>query len=163
MTTTTAAPGLAARAVHAARAHRAADPHGYRRRHDDPDQWIRWTRRARAARAIAAALQVPVETVFVTDDPRRAYGAGSVPGDLITVTDPPTGRAWQFIPDLTTTPHGGWLLLERCLDCGTDVPAARIACLTDLGDHLDPDTDRRLPDDARDAHRPGCALAPPTD
>jgi hypothetical protein len=118
MTTTTppelAAAGLAARAVHTARAYRAADPHGFHRRHDDPDQWNRWARRARVARTIAAALHVPLDAVLVTDDPHRTYRTrtGPVPGDLITVTDPATGRVWRFIPDVTT-PGDGWLLLGR--------------------------------------------------
>ena len=69
MTTTAQgrAAGLAERAVHAARAHRAADPHGFGRRLDTPDEWNRWAPRARVARTIAAALQVPVEQVLVTD------------------------------------------------------------------------------------------------
>jgi len=76
MTTTTStgcAAGLAERALHAAHAHRAADPDGFDHRHDNPDRWNRWTRRARVARTIAAALQVTVENVLVTDDPRREY------------------------------------------------------------------------------------------
>lgn len=139
--TTTPPPGLAERAVHAARAHRAADPDGFHRRHDTADQWNRWTRRARVARTLAAALQVPLEHVLVTDDPRRTYPTrtGPVPGDLITATDPSTGHAWRFIPD-HTTPGDGWLLLEHCPDCATEAPTARMATLADLGDHLDPDT-----------------------
>ena len=43
-------------------------------------------------------------SVLVTDDPHRAYRTrtGPVHGDLITLTDPATGRAWRFIPDFTT-------------------------------------------------------------
>lgn len=37
MTTTT--PGLAERAVYAAHAHRAVDPDGLHRRHDNPEAW----------------------------------------------------------------------------------------------------------------------------
>ena len=124
---TTTAPGLTAalaeRAVHAAHAHRAADPDGFHHRHDDPDQWNRWTRRARVARTIAAALQVGVDGVLVTDDPHRQYRTrtGPGPGDLITITDPVTGRAWRFIPDFTT-PGDGWLLLDRCPGCDAEVP-----------------------------------------
>jgi hypothetical protein len=168
MTTTTPpqlAAGLAARAVHTARAYRTADPHGFHRRHDDPDQWNRWARRARVARTIAAALQVSVDSVLVTDDPDRAYRTrtGPVPGDLITITDPATERAWRFIPDLTT-PGEGWLLLDRCPDCGSEVPATRIACLVDLGEYLDPDSDIRIADEARDTslHQPDCTVASPT-
>ncbi|WP_154676374.1 hypothetical protein [Amycolatopsis benzoatilytica] len=167
MTTTAPelAAGLAERAVHAARVHRAADPHGFGRRHDTPDEWNRWVRRARVARTIAAALQVPVEQVLVTDDPHRTYRtrSGPVPGDLITVTDPPTGRAWRFIPDFTT-PGDGWLLLDRCPDCEAEVPVTRIATLADLGEHLDPDGDITVADEARDEalHQPGCAFALPT-
>lgn len=84
---TTTAPGLtrglAERAVHAAHAHRAADPHGFHHRHDNPDHWNRWARRARVARTIAAALQIGVDGVLVTDDPHRQYRTRTrpVPGD----------------------------------------------------------------------------------
>ncbi|EHR48363.1 hypothetical protein SacmaDRAFT_0047 [Saccharomonospora marina XMU15] len=166
---TTAPPGLtsglAERAVHAARAHRAADPDGFRRRHDNPDRWNRWARRARVARTIAAALQVGVDGVLVTDDPHRQYRTrtGPVPGDLITVTDPVTGRAWRFIPDFTT-PGDGWLLLDRCPDCENEVPVTRVATLADLGEYLDPDGDSPIADEARDEsiHQPGCAFGLPT-
>ena len=50
--------GLAGRAVHTARAHRAADPDGFHRRHDTPDEWNRWARRARVTRTFTAALQI---------------------------------------------------------------------------------------------------------
>ncbi len=166
--TTTTPPGLAAgvaeRALHAARAYRAADPHGFHRRHDTPEEWNRWARRARVARTIAAALQVPENSVLVTDDPHRAYRTrtGPVPGDLITVTDSATGRAWRFIPDFTT-PGEGWLLLDGCPGCAAEVPLTRIATLADLGEHLDPDGDLHVADDARDPalHQPGCAFATP--
>jgi hypothetical protein len=169
MMTTTTPPGLAAglaeRAVHTLRAYRAADPHGFHRRHDTPEAWNRWARRARVARTIAAALQVPADDVLVTDDPRRTYRtrAGEVPGDLITVTDSATGRGWRFIPDFTT-PGDGWLLLDRCPDCEAEVPVTRIACVVDLGEYLDPDGDRAIADEARDEalHRSGCAFALPT-
>ncbi|KAA2253300.1 hypothetical protein F0L68_33355 [Solihabitans fulvus] len=161
---TTTAPGLSERAVRAAHAHRTADPDGFSRRHD-PDQWNRWARRARVARTIAAALQVSVDTVLVTDDPHHQYPTrtGPVPGDLITVTDPVTGRAWRFIPDFTT-PGDGWLLLDQCPDCATEVPLTRIATLSDLGDYLDPDGDAPIADEARDDsnHQPDCALVLPT-
>jgi hypothetical protein len=167
MTTTTRgelAAGLAARAVHTARAYRAADPHGFHRRHDGPDQWNRWARRARVTRTIAAALHVSTDSVLVTDDPHRAYRTrtGPVPGDLITLTDPATGRTWRFIPDFTA-PGDGWLLLDRCPDCEAEVPVTRVACLVDLGDYLDPDSDIRIADEARDAplHQPGCSFALP--
>jgi hypothetical protein len=139
--------GLAERAVHAARAYRAADPDGFHRRHNNPEQWNRWTRRARVARTIAAALQVGVDSVLVTDDPHRQYRTrtGPVPGDLITVTDPLTGRAWRFIPDFTT-PGDGWLLLDHCPDCDTEITVTRIATLSDLGDYLDLDV--RIADEA---------------
>src|SRR5437764_7843437 len=160
--------GLAERAVHSAHAYRAADPPGFYNRHDeDPGEWHRWARRARVARTIAATLQVPIDCVLVTDDPHphRAHRtrSGPVPGDLITVTDPPTARAWRFIPDLTT-PGDGWLLLDRCPGCAAEVPVTRIACLVDLGEYLDPDGDLHVADEARDQalHQPGCTLALPT-
>jgi hypothetical protein len=157
--------GLADRAIHAARAHAAADPDGFHHRHDDPEQWNRWTRRARVARTVAAALHVPADSVLVTDDPHRTYRTrtGPVPGDLITVTDPLTGRAWQFIPD-ATTPGDGWLLLDRCPDCEAEIPATHIATLADLGQYLDPECDVRIAHEARDEalHQPGCAFAWPT-
>ncbi|GAA0609734.1 hypothetical protein GCM10010174_28850 [Kutzneria viridogrisea] len=169
MTTTTppglAAAGLEARAVHTARAYSATDPHGFHRRHDSPEEWNRWARRARVTRTIATALQVPTDDVLVTDDPHRTYRTrtGEVPGDLITITDPLTGRAWRFIPDFTT-PGEGWLLLDRCPDCEAEIPATRIATLADLGEYLDPDGDIWPADEARDEalHRPGCAFAVPT-
>ncbi|WP_414939733.1 hypothetical protein [Amycolatopsis sp. cmx-11-51] len=165
---TTTAPGIAAalaeRAVHAAHAHRAADPDGFHHRHDDSDQWNRWARRARVARTVAAALQVGVDGVRVTDDPHRQYRTrtGPVPGDLITVTDPVTGRAWRFIPDFTS-PGDGWLLLDRCPGCENEVPVTRVATLGDLGEYLDPDGDSLIADEARDEslHQPGCALGLP--
>ncbi|MFD0201411.1 MULTISPECIES: hypothetical protein [Saccharothrix] len=152
-------PGLAERAVSAARAHLAADPDGFRRRHETPDQWSRWARRARVARTLASALDVPVDAVLVTDDPHRDYSTrtGPVPGDLITVTDPVTGREWRFVPD-HDTPGAAWLLLDRCPDCATEMPTTRVATLADLGDHLDPDYDTRPAAEALDEanHQPGC-------
>ncbi|MGW4115262.1 hypothetical protein ACWEFJ_30680 [Actinosynnema sp. NPDC004786] len=156
--------GLAERAVHAARTHRAADPDGFHRRHDNPEAWNRWARRARVARTIAAALQVPVDTVLVIDDPHRTYPTrtGEVPGDLITVTDPATGHAWRFLPD-HTTPGQSWLLLHRCPDCSTEAPVTRVATLADLGDHLDPDHDTQpaWANLRASDHQPGCAELPP--
>jgi hypothetical protein len=163
---TTTPPGLVALADHAvrvARAHRAADPDGFHRRHNTPEEWNRWARRARVARTIAAALHAPSDAVLVTDDPHRTYRTrtGEVPGDLITVTDPLAGRAWRFIPD-HSTPGDGWLLLDRCPDCESEIPATRIATLADLGEYLDGDI--WPADEARDEslHRPGCAFALPT-
>jgi hypothetical protein len=157
--------GLAQRAVHAARAYHAADPDGFVRRHGAPNQWNRWARRARVARTVAAALQVPVDSVLVTDDPHRTYRTrtGPVPGDLITVTDPATGRAWRFIPD-HTTPGDGWLLLDHCLDCEAEIPAVRVAGLVDLGEYLDNEETLWLADESRDQslHQPGCTFALPT-
>ncbi|MFT7837740.1 hypothetical protein Q5530_16520 [Saccharothrix sp. BKS2] len=157
MTTTT--PGLAQRAVHAAHAHRAADPDGFHHRHDNPEEWNRWARRARVAHTVATALQVPTDAVLVTDDPHRTYPTrtGDVPGDLITVTDPTTGSAWRFIPD-HTTPGQAWLLLDTCPDCTAEVPVTPVATLADLGDHLDPDHDTQPARDIGDAadHQPNC-------
>ncbi|MEV8444154.1 hypothetical protein AB0425_42840 [Actinosynnema sp. NPDC051121] len=157
MTTTT--PGLAERAVRAAHAHRAADPDGFHHRHDHPEAWNRWARRARVARTIATALQVPTDAVLVTDDPHRTYPTrtGDVPGDLITITDPATGRSWRFIPD-HTTPGQSWLLLDHCPSCSTEFPVAPVATLADLGDHLDPDRDTRPAWANREAtgHHPSC-------
>lgn len=132
--------GLAERAIHAARAYRAADPDGFDRRSGDPEQWARWARRARVARTIAAALQLPLESVLVTDDPCRDYQTrrGPVPGDLITITDPVTERTWRFIPDVTT-PGDGWLLIGSCPRCDASVPVAHVATLADLGEYLDTD------------------------
>ncbi|MFE2755436.1 hypothetical protein ACFXGA_25880 [Actinosynnema sp. NPDC059335] len=47
---------------------------------------------------------MPTDAVLVTDDPHRTYPTrtGAVPGDLIIITDPATGRAWRFVPDHTT-------------------------------------------------------------
>ena len=157
MTTTT--PGLAESAVRAAHAHRAADPDGFRHRHDSPEAWNRWARRARVARTVATALQVPADAVLVTDDPHRAYPTrtGDVPGDLIAVTDPVTGNVWRFIAD-HTTPGQAWLLLDHCADCAAETPVARIATLADLGDHLDPDRDTLLTCRTGELsdHQPGC-------
>ncbi|MFI9811544.1 hypothetical protein [Saccharothrix variisporea] len=159
---TTTAPGLAERAVHAARTHRAADPDGFHHRHDTRETWNRWARRARVARTVAAALQVPLDAVLVTDDPHRTYPTrnGEVPGDLITVTDPPTGQAWRFIPD-DTTPGQAWLLLQRCPRCSAEIPVAPVATLADLGDHLDPDHDTPPTWMNQDpaGHRPDCTAA----
>jgi hypothetical protein len=163
-TVTTTVPTLAERAVHAARVHRAADPDGFHHRHDTPEQWNRWARRARVAHTLATALNLPTGAVLVTDDPHRTYPtrSGEVPGDLITATDPATGTRWRFIPD-HTTPGQAWLLLAACPDCATDVPVARIATLADLGAHLDPD-DTAVPVEPRDRtrHTPGCPHTHPT-
>jgi hypothetical protein len=154
--------GVAERALHAASVYRAADPDGLHRRHDTPNEWNRWARRARVIRTIAAALQVPVDSVLVTDDPHRTYRTrnGNVPGDLITVTDPASGRAWRFIPD-STTPGEGWLLLDACPDCAAEVPITRIACLIDLGEYLNGHV--HPADEAHDEvlHQPDCTLAVP--
>ncbi|GAA2975853.1 hypothetical protein [Actinokineospora diospyrosa] len=134
---TTLAPGLAERAIQAADAHRATDPDGFHGRHDGPRSWDRWARRARVARIVAAVLHVPVDAVMVTDDPTRTYPTrtGPVPGDLITVTDPLTTRAWRFIPD-NNTPGQSWWLIDRCPGCAAEVSVARVASLADLGEHL---------------------------
>jgi hypothetical protein len=160
--TTPGLGGLADRAVRVVRAHRAADPEGFLHRHNTPEAWNRWARRARVARTIAAVFDLPVDAVFIADDQHRTYGArsGAVRGDLITVTDPSTGQAWRFILDFTT-PGDGWLLLDRCPECQGEVPATRIACLADLGEYLDGGT--WLADETRDdpGHQPHCPLAPP--
>src|SRR5256885_1893416 len=85
------------------------------------------------------------------ESPPRTYRTrtGPVPGDLITVTDPVTGRAWRFIPDVTA-PGDGWLLLDRCPGCDAEVPVTRVATLGDLGEYLDPDGDSPIADEARD-------------
>jgi hypothetical protein len=151
---------LADRAIRAAHAHRIADPAVWARRHRDPDQWAQWTRRARVARTLAAALHMPVTCVTVTDDPDRTYPkrTGDVPGDLITVTDPTTGRAWRFILDFAH-PGEGWLLLENCPSCTALIPTTRIATLADLGEHLDHHGESRPTAEESHtdpAHRPGC-------
>ena len=156
--------GLAARAVRVARAHRAADRDGFLCRNNSAEQWNRWTRRARVTRTIAAALQMPVDSVIVTDDPQREYRTrdGTVPGDLITVTEHLTGRLWRFIPD-TTTPGTAWLLLDLCPGCEAEIPIANVAGLADLGDYLDRGAEPLAPiAEARDdsLHAPGCSFAP---
>jgi hypothetical protein len=102
--------------------------------------------------------------VLVTDDPHCSYRTrtGPVPGDLITVSDPATGRAWRFIPD-HVTPGDGWLLLDRCLDCEAEIPAVRVAGLVDLGEYLDNEETLWLADESRDQslHQPGCTFALP--
>lgn len=114
-------------------------------------------------RTIAAALQVHVDSVIVTDDPQREYSTrdGTVPGDLITVAEHLTGRLWRFIPD-NTTPGTAWLLLDPCPDCGAEIPIANVAGLADLGDYLDRGSEPLSPiDEARDdsLHVPGCTFA----
>lgn len=156
--------GLADRAVGVARALRAACTSEFRRRRDSPEQWSRWARRARVARTVAAALELPADSVTVTDDPDRQYRTrnGNVPGDLITVTDPETAQRWRLLTDFTS-PGESWFVLDRCHGCDAQVPVVRIACLADLGDYLDPDTDLVLADEARDSslHQSGCVLALP--
>lgn len=155
--------GLAGRAVRAARAHHLADPDGFLHRNNSAEQWNRWARRARVTRTIAGALQVPVDSVIVTDDPRREYHTrdGAVPGDLITVTEHLTGRLWRFIPD-NTTPGTTWLLLGPCPECEAEIPVVHVAGLADLGDHLDPGGDLSPIAEAHDdsLHAPGCTFAP---
>jgi hypothetical protein len=96
--------GLVERAVHAARAYHVADPDGFVRRHGAPDQWNRWHAVPVSPAPSPPPCRCPVDSVFVTDDPHRTYRTrtGPVPRDLITVTDPATGRAWRFIPDHAT-------------------------------------------------------------
>ncbi|WP_434450150.1 hypothetical protein [Lentzea sp. E54] len=98
----------------------------------------------------------------MTDDPQREYRTrdGTVPGDLITITEHLTGRLWRFIPD-NTTPGIAWLLLDSCPSCGAEIPRAHIAGLADLGDYLDPDSDLSSIIEARDdsLHSPGCTFA----
>jgi len=159
-------PGLAARATLAARRARETDPDTFEHRHTD---WPQWTRRATMAHAIATALNVPIDTVTVTDDPDRRYGlVGQYPGHLITITDPDTAHRWQFIPDPAAHDHG-WLFLDECPGCGgTNVPIARVATLADLGDYLDLDNDERfdhLPAEFNGdpGHRANCLHSPLTD
>ena len=159
-TVTEATLGLADRAIRLARAVRATCSDEFDRRHDTSEQWSRWARRARVARTVAAALQVPADTVTVTDDPHRQYRTrnGTVPGDLITVTD--SAQQWRLLTDFTS-PGESWLVLDRCHGCDAEVPVARIACLADFGDYLDPDTKLVLADEARDTslHQPHCVFA----
>ncbi|MDX3663681.1 hypothetical protein PV646_40910 [Streptomyces sp. ID05-26A] len=156
--------GLAGRAVRVARAHREADRDGFLCRNNSAEQWNRWARRACVARTIAAALQVHVDSVIVTDDPQREHRTreGTVPGDLITVTEHLTGRLWRFIPD-NTPPGTAWLLLDLCPDCGAEIPVVNVAGLADLGDYLDRSGEPLSPIvEARDdcLHAPGCTFAP---
>ncbi|WP_089926662.1 hypothetical protein [Lentzea albida] len=155
--------GLAERAVRAAQDVRAKGAGDFQQRHDTPERWNRWARRARVARTVAVALQLPVDSVTVADDPDRQYPTrgGNVPGDLITVSDPATGQEWRLLTDFTS-PGESWLVLDRCPECGTEVPVVRIACLADLGDYLAPETDLVLDDEAGDpsVHGAGCALVP---
>lgn len=158
--------GLTARAIVAARVQRATDHAGFDGRHVD---WSQWVRRAAIARTVAAAFDVPADHVTVAEDPDRRYGStGSLPGDLITVTDPDDShRRWQFIPDLTTSGQG-WLLLDECPGCGGNAPLARVATLADLGDYCDPDNDDRFDHlpvecDGDPGHHPDCPHGPLTD
>ncbi|MGH3833677.1 MAG: hypothetical protein ACRDRS_25120, partial [Pseudonocardiaceae bacterium] len=118
-------------------------------------------RRARQGRALATALGVPVDHVSVMDDPQRVYG--TVPGNLLIVTDPCDGHQWRFVPDLCATES--WLLLDECPDCGATVPITRVAALADLGAYLDgedPDYDptEGCPEEFHTdpAHHPRCGL-----
>lgn len=156
--------GLAGRAIRVARTHLAADRDGFLCRNNSAEQWNRWARRARVARTIATALQVHVDTVIVTDDPRREYRTRdrTVPGDLITVTEHLTGRLWRFIPD-NTPPGTTWLLLDLCPGCGAEIPVVHVAGLADLGAYLDRGNELLSPiADARNdfLHAPGCTFAP---
>lgn len=163
-TMTQTALSFADRAVFAARTMRDKGISEFDRRHDTPEQWNRWARRARVARTVAAALQMPADSVTVTDDPDRQYRTrnGNVPGDLITVTDPATAQRWRLLTDFTG-PGESWFVLDRCPGCEAEVPVVRIACLADLGDYLDPDSDVVPADEARDAslHEADCVLALP--
>lgn len=144
---------LARRARAAAAAQRETDPDSFATRHFN---WPRWSRRATAAHALAAALGVPPEHVTITDDPDRAYGInGQYPGDRLRVTDPVSGHTWDFVPDHAA--HGyGWLLLGTCT-CQALVPVARIATLADLGAELeDPLHERPAECDGDPAHQTGC-------
>jgi hypothetical protein len=159
-TGTESAP-LIARARAVARAHRTADPQAFDRRYDRPEVW---TRRARIARDIANALQVPLAAVSVTDDPHHAYGFGDrVPGDRVTVTDGDT--VLRFIPDLGAQQGDRWVLLDECPVCGApDTPMVPVTGLADLGEWLDPDFDDQLDRvlafrlfNGDPAHRSGCS------
>lgn len=155
--------GFARRALAAARRQRASDPTEFDRRYDD--NLFAWARRARLARDIAAALDIPHSpaSITVTDDPHPRPGREIFrPGDLITVTD---GRArWRFIPDPTMPPGERWILLDECPDCGAeDVPMITVATLADVGDWIDPDADDRYARamafgmfDGDPAHYPDC-------
>lgn len=153
--------GLAERAVRAAQDVRVTGAGDFRQRHDTPERWNRWARRARIARTVAAALQLPVDRVTVADDPDRQYRTrgGNVPGDLITVSDLATGQEWRLLTDFTS-PGESWLVLDRCPGCDTEVPVVRIACLADFGAYLAAETDLILDDKAGDlsVHRADCAL-----
>jgi hypothetical protein len=171
-------PDLRSRAIAAAADLYRADPQEFRRRHA---AWNRWVDHVAAARRLALALGVPGESVTTHLDPVRRDGpAGRYPGLLFTLTEPspfdsrpgapypdtpitrsqPGGRQWRFIPDLAT--GSSWLLLDGCPACdATAVPIARIACLADLGDYLDPpagDDFEHLPYDFNvdPAHDPDC-------
>jgi hypothetical protein len=126
---------LATRATAASDLHRGLlGQRAFTRRHQN---WVRWIRHAQTAAALAGALGVRIDDVTVTEDPDRPYElAGYRPGPLITVTEPLTGRNWQFLPDLA---HVGdsWLLIDQCPGCTARVPTARVATLADLGDYLD--------------------------
>lgn len=156
---TAALTGLAARAVMATRRAHDADPDGFPECHQD---WHTWQRRAQLARTLASVLSVPGEQISVINDPHRAYG--TVPGDLLIITDPDTDREWKFVPDLGGTET--FLLLDECPACGATVPITRIATLADLGAYLDtddPDHDptQGCPDEFPDdpAHGPDCDFA----
>jgi hypothetical protein len=152
---------LIARARAVARAQRAADPHAFDHRYDDRPN--AWTRRARIAREIAHALQVPLSAITVTNDPYHAYGfTYPEPGDRITVTDGDT--VLRFIPDLGAQQSDRWVLLDECPECGApDAPMIPVTGLADLGEWFDPDFDDRLDRvlafglfNGDPAHRNGC-------
>ncbi|MGH3719422.1 MAG: hypothetical protein ACRDRI_11415 [Pseudonocardiaceae bacterium] len=149
---------LVSRARGASRRAHEADRDHFPARYQD---WPRWERRARQGRALAAALGVPVDQVSVTDDPQRVYG--TVPGNLLIVTDPGDEHQWRFVPDLGAAES--WLLLDECPDCGATVPITRVAALADLGAYLDsedPDYDptEGCPEEFHTdpAHHPACGL-----
>jgi hypothetical protein len=135
--------GFARRALTAARRERFSDPTGFDHRYDD--NLFTWARRARLARDIAVALDIPCSptNITITDDPHPRPGqVRGRPADLITVTD---GRSvWRFIPDPAMPPGDRWILLDECPDCGAPtVPMIPIATLADVGDWIDPDADDR--------------------
>jgi hypothetical protein len=104
--------GLVERAVHAARAYHAADPDGFVRRHGCPDQWNRWARRARVARTVVAALQVPVDRVHIP--PLTSH---PMPGRMNYLAPAPTPQedAVTSKPSDTTTPSDHALPPEAVL------------------------------------------------
>jgi hypothetical protein len=98
----------------------------------------------------------PADSEPAESEPAESEPADAGPGDPMR----PGERRWRFIPDLAS--EYSWLLLDDCPACEAPaVPVARIACMADLGDYLDPpagDDFEHLPYDfgIDPGHHPDC-------